>query len=418
MSKKTRSQLNNAQCKQICEYHIKNPSAKHQDIADEFKRRYPELNLERSTYLHIEENTATQNWYKNRGPKYLLIEKAMNIWVGQVSAAGLVLIDELFSNGWVTNYKKRNSLRRYKLHGEAASAPLESLPNERIKLQNLLSQYELEDIYNADETGLFYRMLPNQTLAKRPVARSKQDKSRVTVLLAANATGSHKLQPLVIGYSKKPRSFSGINLSQLPFRIQDQKILLLVDNAPSYSSPESSNNTNKTLSVNNVEVDDYQLNSKNEDLMDDFPVSRDNDETKGSSEKQQKEQRGSTRGRPCGSTRGRPRGSTSGRPCRSTSRRPRGSTSRRPRRSTRGRPRRNTHGRTKTNTNSSRGQNKEPSKTLKLTNITLHYLLPHTTAHIQPMDAGIIKSFKSKYKRLYCEYTLKQFESNANTEKF
>ncbi|CAG8756469.1 27758_t:CDS:2 [Gigaspora margarita] len=182
-SKKTRSKLNNAQRKQICEYHVKNLSAKHQDIADEFKRRYSELNLERSTvtkifkkkdqYLHIEENTATQNQYKNRGPKYPLIEKAMNIWVGQVSAAGLVLIDELvkskghefgslfgisedelkFSNGWVTNYKKQNSLHRYKLHGEAASAPLESLPNERIKLQNLFSQYELEDIYNADETG-------------------------------------------------------------------------------------------------------------------------------------------------------------------------------------------------------------------------------------------------------------------------
>ncbi|CAG8804222.1 1741_t:CDS:2, partial [Gigaspora rosea] len=236
--KKTRSRLNNAQRKEICEYHVKNPSAKHHDIADEFKRRYPELNLDRTTvskilkkkdqYLHIEENAATLNRYKNRGPKYPLIEKAMNIWVSQVSAAGLVLTDELvktkgrefgrllgisedelkFSNGWITNYKKRNSLRRYKLHGEAASAPLESLPNERIKLQNLLSQYELEDVYNADETGLFYRMLPNQTLAKRPVAGSKQDKSRVTVLLAANATGSHKLRPLVIGHSKKPRSFS------------------------------------------------------------------------------------------------------------------------------------------------------------------------------------------------------------------
>ncbi|CAG8850699.1 10726_t:CDS:2, partial [Gigaspora margarita] len=56
------------------------------------------------------------------------------------------------------------------------------------------------------------------------------------------------------------------------FRIQDRKILLLVDNALSHSSSELSNNTNKTLSVNNVEVDDYQLNSENEDLMDDFPA--------------------------------------------------------------------------------------------------------------------------------------------------
>ncbi|CAG8519198.1 14875_t:CDS:2, partial [Cetraspora pellucida] len=81
--------------KQICEYSTQNPSANQQDIADEFKRRYPELNLDRSTYLQLEENIETQNRYKNRGPKYPLVEKAMNIWVGQVSAAGLVLTDEL-----------------------------------------------------------------------------------------------------------------------------------------------------------------------------------------------------------------------------------------------------------------------------------------------------------------------------------
>ena len=45
----------------------------------------------------------------------------------------------------------------------ASSGPLESLPGERIKLQELLSQYESDDIYNADETGLFYRMLSYHT---------------------------------------------------------------------------------------------------------------------------------------------------------------------------------------------------------------------------------------------------------------
>ena len=119
---------------------------------------------------------------------------AMNLWVSQVSAAGLILTDELvklkgrdfgqhlgipddnvkFSNGWITNFKKRNSLRQYQLHGEASSAPLDSLSGERIKLQELLSQYQPEDIYNADETGLFYRMLPHQTLAKQAVAGKKK----------------------------------------------------------------------------------------------------------------------------------------------------------------------------------------------------------------------------------------------------
>ena len=42
------------------------------------------------------------------------------------------------------------------MHGEAASVPLENLPAEHMKLQELLSRYNPEDIYNADETGLFY----------------------------------------------------------------------------------------------------------------------------------------------------------------------------------------------------------------------------------------------------------------------
>jgi hypothetical protein len=54
---------------------------------------------------------------------------------------------------------------------------------------------------------------------------------------------------------------------------------------------------------------------------------------------------------------------------------------------------------------------------LQLSNITLKYLPPNTTSHLQPMDAGVIKSFKAKYKHLYCRHILRQFESGANIEK-
>ncbi|CAG8697644.1 2628_t:CDS:2 [Gigaspora rosea] len=137
-------------------------------FAPQFMRQYPMLKLDQSTISKILKKKSK-------------LEMAMNLWVSQVTTAGLILTDELlklkgrefaqhlnvsadeikFSNGWIANFKKRNSLRRYKLHGEALSGPLESLPGERIKLQELLSQYESDDIYNADETGLFYRMLPH-----------------------------------------------------------------------------------------------------------------------------------------------------------------------------------------------------------------------------------------------------------------
>ena len=53
---------------------------------------------------------------------------------------------------------------------------------------------------------------------------------------------------------------------------------------------------------------------------------------------------------------------------------------------------------------------------LQLTNISLHYLPPNMTSCLQPMDAGIIKSFKAKYRQLYCQHVLHQFERNIDIE--
>ena len=77
------------------------------------------------------------------------------------------------SNGWVWRFKQRNGLKKVKFSGEANSAPIESLPAERARLRAILARYDKEDIYNADETGLFFRMEPNQTLSTGAIAGRK-----------------------------------------------------------------------------------------------------------------------------------------------------------------------------------------------------------------------------------------------------
>jgi len=47
-----------------------------------------------------------------------------------------------------------------------------------------------------------------------------------------------------------------------------------------------------------------------------------------------------------------------------------------------------------------------------LTNITLIYLPPNTTSHLQPLDPGIIASFKSAYRRQYANYMVSYFNAN------
>lgn len=74
-----------------------------------------------------------------------------------------------------------------------------------------------DQIYNADETGLFYKVLPNKTLVSATEATApgrKISKERITFLACTNASGMHKIKPLVIGKSLNPRAFQ--NYGRLP----------------------------------------------------------------------------------------------------------------------------------------------------------------------------------------------------------
>ena len=66
-------------------------------------------------------------------------------------------------------------------------------------VRGLLQDLPPENIFNMDETGLFYRCLPNRSFVpveQRRAARgtkSMKAKERVTLVLACNATGSRKV---------------------------------------------------------------------------------------------------------------------------------------------------------------------------------------------------------------------------------
>ena len=89
-------------------------------------------------------------------------------------------------------------------------------------MPTLLSNYKLEDIFHADEFGLFYRCLPNKTLhlKSEKCSGGKNSKTRITGLAAANTVGD-KLPMFAIGKSTAPRCFK--NVTSLPCRYRSQK---------------------------------------------------------------------------------------------------------------------------------------------------------------------------------------------------
>ncbi|XP_057667238.1 jerky protein homolog-like [Diorhabda carinulata] len=114
------------------------------------------------------------------------------------------------SSGWLKRFKSRHGIRELQIQGEKLYADLLAAELFKIKLRDILNQenYGLENVYNADETGLNWKALPRKTLASRrelAVLGPKISKDRITALACANATGSHRLPTLVIGKSKKTR---------------------------------------------------------------------------------------------------------------------------------------------------------------------------------------------------------------------
>ncbi|OWY99582.1 hypothetical protein PHMEG_00029393 [Phytophthora megakarya] len=104
----------------------------------------------------------------------------------------------LLSNGWLAKFKKRDGISLTRIHGEADSSPAVEVRSARYSLQDVTCHYRPEDIYNFDETALFYRLAPSQTLATGQRKGKKRDKARITIAFCCNKTGAHKLNPLVM----------------------------------------------------------------------------------------------------------------------------------------------------------------------------------------------------------------------------
>lgn len=166
-------------------------------------------------------------------------------------------------NGYIQLFLlDRHGIVQHSICGESAECDPEIVRRWQAEsLPEIIKDYAPEDIYNADETGLFYKCLPDKTLCFKgeKCFGGKQSKERLTVLPVCNWTGSHKMRLLVIGKSANPRCFK--NAGDLPvdyvsnkkawmteaifrnwlfkldkeFFYEGRKILLFIDNCPSHS---------------------------------------------------------------------------------------------------------------------------------------------------------------------------------------
>lgn len=204
------------------------------EVAREFsisKQTVSDYLKQKAKILQAAEKASAGTQKNFRDGSHPQLEEALNMWLSATVARKIPVSGDLlrqkaetlalrmgitgckFSDGWLRNFKKRYDLAFKRMCGESGSVDQTLVTNYRAdKLCALLRQYPPENVFNCDETGLFYKMLPDKTLALsgEPCHGGKHSKERLTVVVGGNMTGTEKLPLLVIGKSKNPRCFKGV----------------------------------------------------------------------------------------------------------------------------------------------------------------------------------------------------------------
>ena len=101
------------------------------------------------------------------------------------------------------------------------------------RLPTITASYDLKDVFNAHETGLYFCALPQRSMthASEDGKGVKVSKERLTVLVACSATGE-KLPLLMIGKAANPHCFRGYKKAAPGIRWEHNKGLDDVDDLP------------------------------------------------------------------------------------------------------------------------------------------------------------------------------------------
>ncbi|XP_064116719.1 tigger transposable element-derived protein 1-like [Macrobrachium nipponense] len=132
------------------------------------------------------------------------------------------------SKGWFHRFMQRFQLKYVSLHGEAASADVDAVQNYPETFKKLISDKGFcpQQVFNMDETGLFWKRMPSRTYIMKDEARAsgfKAHKDRVTLIMPGSTSPYGTVVPSNL-HSKQVKQY----LSDL---CMEFKVLLLMDNA-------------------------------------------------------------------------------------------------------------------------------------------------------------------------------------------
>jgi len=142
--------------------------------------------LKRSAELLAKATTSNLNSKRQKTVEFPVMEAALAEWFlanqDHVNLSGdlicestmkiidCVYLDHLpfeFSNRWLEYFKVRHGIKKHRRFGESGSVDMTTVAAALPGIRQVLDAYEWRDIYNMDESGLFYRMQVYTVSSKR-----------------------------------------------------------------------------------------------------------------------------------------------------------------------------------------------------------------------------------------------------------
>jgi len=137
---------------------------------DKIKKAYDDgqINSKRSriqTARFKEVDEALYDWFRSVRRDNIPLSGTLIMEKAKEYAERLGIQNFAASKGWFDRWKMRHNISLKAISGEETSCTEEmTAPWRECVLPTLLSRYPLENIFNADEFGLFYEMLPSKTM--------------------------------------------------------------------------------------------------------------------------------------------------------------------------------------------------------------------------------------------------------------
>ena len=146
---------------------VQNVAKRKREIMDEYETGNPETKRVKRTVSYDKIDDLCHSWFLDAtsrqinvsGP--LIREKALKF------ASELGLNDFKGSCGWLESFLKRHNIVFKKQSGERGSVDKSVVDDWKCKLKTVCNRYNQCDIFNMDETGLFFRDTTRNTYFKK-----------------------------------------------------------------------------------------------------------------------------------------------------------------------------------------------------------------------------------------------------------